>query len=449
MNQQHRMRPLALAVCAVLGLAGSACAIAQTPQELETRIQQLEAQIKELKALVEAQSKPVAAAPAPAAAPGAPPPPPPIQATTITPNSAPGTKFSFTGFVKTDAMYSSYSDGEIADGSIGRDFYVPGTIPVGGADEGADLDAHVKQSRFIFGTDTTTADNKLIQTRLEFDLFGSALGDERITNTYGLQLRHAYLNYNNQWLIGETWSNFQDVGALPEAVDFIGPVEGTVFVRQPQLRYTSGPISVSLENPETTITPFRGGARISSDDNNLPDLSLRYTHKWATGSYITAAGLLRQLAYETTGANGVDDSTIAAAFSISGKVMFGKDDLRWMINTGALGRYTGLNLNNDAVLDASGDLDAISGTAGFIGFRHLFNDQLRSNIYYARAEYDNDTALGGTAQTESTQSLHLNLFYSPIPKWDVGAELTFAKRELESGAEGKLRRLQATVKYAF
>ena len=38
--------------------------------------------------------------------------------------------YKFGGFVKLDAMYSEYSDGSYS--GAGRDFYIPGTIPVGG-----------------------------------------------------------------------------------------------------------------------------------------------------------------------------------------------------------------------------------------------------------------------------------------------------------------------------
>ena len=299
---------------------------------------------------------------------------PPIQATSITPNAAPGTKFLVTGFVKLDALASSYGDGEIADGSIGRDFYVPSTIPVGGESEDIDLDAHVKQSRLIVGTDSTTEAGDKISSRLEFDLYGSALGDERATNTYGLQVRQAYVSYN-QWLAGQTWSNFQDVNALPEAVDYIGPTDGTVFVRQPQVRYSAGGWTFSLENPETTITPYGGGARISSDDNSMPDATARYT--WTRGwGYLSGALLGRQLKYETTaGADPFDDSAYALAATLSGKFLLpGGDDIRFAITGGqGIGRYVALNFANDAVLDADGALEAIDGIAGYAAWRHVFS----------------------------------------------------------------------------
>lgn len=430
-------RALAIAVAAAL-CAGQVQAQSTKEQELEARIEQLEQKLKELGA---------SGAAAGSAAPT-------VQTKTITPNAVANTRFLFTGFIKLDTLVSDYDDGEIADSSIGRDFYLPGTIPVGGASEDADWDMHVKQSRFIFGTDTDLADKSVLSSRLEFDLYGSSLGDERATNTYGLQLRHAYLQYK-KWLVGQTWSNFQDVGVLPETADFIGPTDGTVFVRQPQIRYTSGNFSFSLENPETTITPFLGGtggnARIASDDNNVPDVTAAYTFKFANNNYLRVAALARQLKYETTGVDAIDDSTFAGAISVSSKINFGaNDDLRLMFTVGeGLGRYVGVNFTNDAVLDANGDLETIDGWAGFAAWRHVWSGTVRSTFMFSTSSYDNDVALTGGGVNAKSMSWAANLFYSPAPKLDVGVEARYAERELESGADGSMKRLHAVAKYSF
>ena len=229
-----------------------------------------------------------------------PPPANPVQATTVMPAAAPGTRFSFGGFIKLDAMVTDTSDGEIADGSAGRLFYLPSAIPVGGPDEGTDYDSHAQFSRIWFGADTDLDGHKL-KAYLEMDLFGGSLGNEVATNTYGVTIRHAYVAWD-KWLAGQTWSNFQDVAALPDAVDFIGPTEGTIFVRQAQLRYTSGPWSVSIENPETTYTSYLTGVRGNSDDNLAPDLTLRYLHKAGWGHF-TLAALARQLKVENGSAD--------------------------------------------------------------------------------------------------------------------------------------------------
>ncbi|HEY0943297.1 MAG TPA: DcaP family trimeric outer membrane transporter [Steroidobacter sp.] len=411
-------------------------------RRLEARVAELERQLREL-------SEKMSAAPTPART--ATPPPadaPAIQVEPITPNAVPGTRFSYSGFIKFDALWSDYEDGEIADGTIGRDFYLPSVIPVGGTSEGVDFDSHVKQSRFIFGTDTDLANGRLLSSRFEVDLYGSSLGDERATNTYGVLLRHAYIQYG-RWLVGQTWSNFMDAGALPETADYIGPTDGTVFVREPQVRYTLGNWSFSAENPETTITPFGGGTRIASDDNNVPDLTAAYTWKLG-GGYLRAAALLRQLKYETTGAGASKDTAEGAALSLSGKFNFGPHDLRFAITGGeGLGRYVGVNFVNDAVLTANGNLEAISGWAGFAAWRHVWSQQVRSTLMLSASEYDNDVLLTGGAVNKSSWSWAVNTFYSPVPKLDVGIELRGAEREIESGASGSMRRLHAVARYSF
>jgi hypothetical protein len=451
---------------AVLGLPASAIAQTAKEQELERRVAELEKMVQQLVA-----EKAATPAPAPAAATAAAPAKPaaaPIQGVSITPNAAPNTTFVLTGFVKADALFTDTDYADVPAGS-GRDFYVPGATPVEGAGKAEDVDfhAHVKQSRINFGTDTILDGGSKLSTRFEIDFFGSITGTERVSNTYAPVLRHAYVQWGN-WLVGQTWSNFMDVATLPEAVDFIGTTDGTTFVRQPQLRFTKGGFSLSLENPETSITtsylntaatPARVLGNVTADDSALPDITARYAYKGSWG-HVALAGLLRELKYEAPGtaASGttpalaaVDESTWTGAVSLSGKFNIGKDDIRWMLLGGNLGRYVALNFANDASLDltGNGDLEAIDGYAGFIAYRHMWTPKLRSTFTYAMQEHDNDSSLDSTATNESSNSWTVNLFYSPLPKLDIGAEYRQAERELENDRNGDLNRLQLTTKYSF
>lgn len=447
----HARRPLALSLLVCLLAPGLALA-----QEATTKEQQLEARVAELEKLVQQLVAQQQAAPAPAAR--ADDGKPKIQSSPINIAANPGTRFSYGGFIKLDAMATNTSDGEIADGSVGRLFYVPSAIPVGspGADEGTDTDMGAQFSRFWFGADTDLDSGDKLKAYLEFDLFGggSINGNEVSTNTYGLSMRQAYVAWINksgaQLLAGQTWSNFQDTASLPDTVDFIGPTEGSVFVRQAQVRYTKGAWSFSVENPETTITPYRGvGARISSDDNLMPDLTARWQKKGDWG-HISVAGMVRQFAYENP-ASGIDDTSTGGAVSVSGRFNFGKnDDLRYMATYGrGIGRYLGLGIASDTVLDAGGNLEPIDGYGAFAAWRHAFTPKLRGNLFYSMAHFDNDAALTGLAVTERAQSFHANLIYSPVPKLDIGAELIWGERSLENDLDGDLRRIHTHVKYSF
>jgi len=356
--------------------------------------------------------------------------------------------YKFGGYVKLDTIYSDYGSGSYS--GAGRDFYIPGTVPVGpkGSDGESYLDLHVKESRINFRSTHLLDNGAKLGTFIEMDFLLAPGGNERVSNSYQPRLRHAFLTYNN-WLFGQTWMTFFNVGALPENLDFVGPAESTIFGRQAMIRYTSGNWQMAIENPETTITPYGGGGRIVADDNKVPDLVLRYNLKGDWGSF-TAAGIVRQLRYENQAAD-ISDSETGWGISLSGKFVFGnKDDFRWMASTGSgMGRYMGLNTANGAVLDEDGNLNAIDSTGVFGSYRHLWNSKWRSNFTIGYLAVDNDISLTGLGVTKNATSYHINAIYSPLPKLDFGLEFMYADREVESGDDGDLTRLQFSAKYAF
>ncbi|KAF1012945.1 MAG: hypothetical protein GAK31_03772 [Stenotrophomonas maltophilia] len=384
-----------------------------------------------------------------------------IQITTLTPGAAAGTTVKIGGFIKADFLGTQTSDGQLADDATGRALYLPGQTPVAGAGgtgrrSGTDFNAHAKFSRFNLGIDTVTDAGNKAGGFFEMDFFGNSLGNQTATNTYGVTLRHAYMYWNN-WLAGQTWSNFMDAASLPEAVDFVGPTDGVIFVRQAQIRYTQGGFSVTLENPETTTltgthNPLTGAwtnASANSDRGGLPDLTLRYGWKGSWGTF-GVGGLVRQLKVDnqTTGAKA---DKVAGGLTLGGKWVMGDSDTLHYQFTGGEGiaRYIGLGVTADSAYDIARDeLNPTGVLAGYVGWRHAFTPKLRTNLIYARSDYDNDSVLGPLV-TKSVQSIRGNIFYSPLPKVDVGAELMFGRSEIENGSKGDITRLQFTTKYSF
>ena len=445
------------AVAALLITPGAASAQTGGGQAaLEARIAQLEAELTALKTEVVAsrtqqaaqqqdilrlETRPAATQPAPvqqAAAPA-----PLSEGFRIGDHTV-----RFGGFIKLDASVSRYSDGAPLNGDALREFHIPGSVPIGGQSEDAATDFNARQTRFWLTTDGVVGGHK-IGTRLEMD-FQTLPGvtDQRTTSPANPALRRAFVTIDN-WLFGQEWSNFQNTAVLPESADFIGAAEGTVFVRQAQVRYTRGPLSLSVENPETTVTPFGGGARILNNSNSLPDVTARYAVSRPWGD-VQFAGLLRQLKHQNTAAN-IDATTTGWGLSASAKIKVGdKDDIRLMLSGGeGIGRYLGLNFSNDAVLTASGDLEAIGVVAGFAAYRHVWAPGVRSNLIWSAQRVDNDTAITGLNVNRSAQSLHANLIWSPVAAFDLGAELMFADREIETGASGDMTRLILFAKYGF
>ena len=427
-------KKLMLTASLVTLMSGSAVADDAKYQQLEAKIASLESMLMSLKEELNDNNKQTAVLNE--------------QASKVTDDSkpSPSSTYQFGGFIKTTASYSAYSDGDLASGSAGRDFYIPGTIPVGGEGESTDFDFHAKESRINFKSSHLLSNGDQLGTFIEMDFLLPPGGDERISNSYQPRVRHAFLTYNN-WLFGQTWSTFQDVGAIPESADFLAASDGIVFERQAMVRYTNGPWQFSLENPETTITPFGGGGRIVSDDNGAPDFVAKYTHKSDWG-HVAIAGLVRSLEYDQVSNN---ESESSLGLSLTGKFKVGdKNDIRFNLASGAgMGRYVGLNTANGAVLDATGSLNAIDSTAVAVAYRHHWNDQFRSNFILSRIDIDNDTDLTGFGVSKSSQSAQVNLMYSPADKLTLGVGFLHGKREIESGTDGELNRLIFTAKYAF
>lgn len=354
------------------------------------------------------------------------------------------TQVKFSGFFKLDAMVTDTEYGQLDFPA--RDFYVPSLIPVSGDSEGVKYDSHARQTRFIFNTTTALDNGKTIGGHLEFDMMSTVGGDERITNGYSPGVRHAFFTYD-RWLFGQTWSTFMDVNALPESLDFIGNTDGTIFVRQPQVRYTNGNFQFGIENPQTTLTPFGGGTRIVTEDSSLPDLVARYNLKGDWGTF-SVSGLARQLSSDT----GTSDETENAfGISVSAKILLSNNnDLRVTVSSGdGIGRYLALNTTNDAVVTDDGSLEAITATGAAVAYRHIWNERWRSNVVYSAFEADNDTVYTGTGATKTTHSGSVNLLHQVASKFMVGMELRYANREIETGADGDMTRLQFTAKYDF
>jgi hypothetical protein len=90
--------------------------------------------------------------------------------------------YKFGGFVKTDVMFTDYGSGSYS--GAGRDFYIPGTTPVGDGDGESYLDFHAKESRINFKTTHNLDNGAKIGTFLEMDFQLPAGGNERVEHSW-------------------------------------------------------------------------------------------------------------------------------------------------------------------------------------------------------------------------------------------------------------------------
>ncbi|EAQ29074.1 hypothetical protein NAP1_15783 [Erythrobacter sp. NAP1] len=363
--------------------------------------------------------------------------------------SSPGkTTFSYGGYVKLDAISQRTSGGQLPNNSILRDFLIPVAIPVGGDASGFDTDFSARQTRFLFKTETDVGSEHTLKSHIELDFNVTEGGNERISNSFVPRIRQAFITYDN-WTFGQAWSTFQNVGALPDSLDFIGVTPGTVFDRQPLIRYTNGGLQLAVEQPETVVTD-QNGSRVLAGDDQLPDVVARYNWGGDWGS-LTATGIVRQLHVSKDDLQGVDDSAFGYGLSVSGKLKVGpRDDFRFMATAGdGLGRYIGLNLVNDAAITNAGELDPIFTYSGFAAYRHVWADDLRSTLAGSYFKADNPVLLTTNQVTDESWNAFANLIWSPVDPIDIGIELMYAERTLEDGRSGNLQRVQVSTRYNF
>lgn len=406
---------------------------------------------------------PAASAPGPAQAPAAvTPPTPSAPSATSGPGATPpagsfqipgtNTTLAIGGMIKLDVLFSSVSAGGAGGSNSGDQFLLPAAIPVGSAqDENGQLTFHPRSSRFFLKTDTAT-DWGALGTYIECDFFQfAAPGDERVSNGYAPQLRHAYARFGHL-LAGQTWSTFMTPAALPEVNDYVGPVSA-VFVRQPQVRWSQplGPatLEAGLESPESTLRTA-DAKRLTPDDDQIPDVALKLGGAGTWGE-VALAGVVRQLRSDGAVVAGVQDSTLAGGVNVSGRVRtFDLDDVRFVAVWGSgLGRYVGLNVFDDGSIDAEGHLEAIPVYGGFLAYRHWWSESWRSSLAYGYLADDPDPGSVPDSTSSEVQSVHANVMWSPITPVTFGLEYIWATRSLEGGDHGDLNRVTFAAKFTF
>lgn len=472
-------RSLAVGAAAAFLLPVTAQAQTAREADLEARLRQLEGAVAALRAeLAASRAGPAVTAPAPAAA--------PVALGSSTPGNSPNTSVAtpravaaressvgalaaapttdgfrigdttvkLGGFVRLNVISSRYNDGEVAVGGLGKEFYLPQQIPVGGGFASRDLLFSGRQTRLVVSTATPVA-GKVAKTLIEFDfaLATAPVGAQRATNPYVPTFRRGFIEYG-RWLVGQEWSTFQNLAVLPETTDFVGPLDGTVFNRQSLIRYTAPlgqgmTLQVAAENPQTETALPNNPTLVDTDKDRLPDMVARVNWKAGFGDF-ALAGIAREL---RTSTNGLEDTTFGWGVSGSGKIPFGaRSDLRFMATYGqGIGRYLGLGYVPDAIYSpTTNHLARIDNFAAFAAFKHGWTDTLRSTVSasYQSAEYPTGLAVTGLANAKAYSGA-VNLFWSPIKGMDAGIEYRRAVRELLSGDDGVMDRIEFAIKYGF
>lgn len=343
------------------------------------------------------------------------------------------TTFKIGGYVDLDVHMTEYSSGTTPANRIDRDMYIPSLTPTGDGAGSEHFDMTAETSRLSF-----TAMNGGTKGYIEIDFLGRN-ANERVSNSHGTRIRRAFVQ-NGNWLMGQEWSTFQNLSAIPESASFLAASDGQIFVRQQMVRWTNGPLQIALENP--------GESRIGADTVDhaeRPDIVVRYNHKADFGN-ISASLISRQLK------NG-DAEEDAIAYSVAGKVDVGLGDIRFSYSAGeGMGRYIGLHAANEAQIVTMGtgpaatrSIEAIESTGLVAAYRLPLGGGARLNIGMSSLEVDDPVA----DALETVSSTYVAYLWNPAPKLTYGVEYLQGTRENQGGDEGDIDRFTFSAKYAF
>src|SRR3954469_19370165 len=200
--------------------------------------------------------------------------------------------------------------------------FIPSSIPVPTSGGGTNSTVSVRPTRLNLDFLVPVEDVGSVRFFVEGDLFGSSSTTPR--------MRHAYAQMKN-FLIGQTFSNFQDPDSGPDQLDFQGP-NAQVSLRNPQFRY-SIPLAkkttfrLALEKASSDIA-FTTPEFKALPSNQAPDGTATLRHDMDRG-HIQMSALFRSVSgFVNTGGgtSGPTDSVFAWGFNFTGsEKVFGKD----------------------------------------------------------------------------------------------------------------------------
>jgi hypothetical protein len=264
-----------------------------------------------------------------------------------------------------------------------------------------------------------------------------------------LRMRHAYGEYNG-FLAGRTWSNYLSFVGNTPTLDF-DSLAGTAGSqdRAEQIRYTTGALSFSLEDPSSG-----GIAGATNERTSAPALTARFEDSADSLSYSTAI-----VATQVTSDDGVNDES-AVGFGVFGALKLKLSDM--FAIQGALNFSDGANgylwrsgsnyYGSSAYMDGN-SVETISGYGGTLGVSMNLGDGRSVNLGYGMTTLDLDDAIDAGALTdasaETNQNILLNYMWTPVKNVMMGVEYGYFDQETVAGDSADANRVMFAAQYNF
>ncbi len=375
------------------------------------------------------------------------------------------TTVKLNGYFKFDAVYDFEDD---HGASLGPSDAI-GTLNAKGTDRPGDgnIGATVKQTRLKLSTTTETETFGEIGGYIEMDFYGDNYSDA-FGDGPDPRVRRAYLTVGN-FLIGRDWSTFSDFN-YGTMLNFYGP-QAQLFERQAQVRYTfdvgdSDTLDVALETPTgdgvtsgpatTDGTPYFQSNNTGNEDSPLPDFAIRYQGSQGPVSF-QVAGIARYLKADIQGFNGADDNGNDSVFG------WGLDvGATWALPTGTtlmgtvaggegIGKYIYAPAGGtDTYVNANGDLEAYQRWGYIATLSQELTSELTGNVVWGQAFSESpEVAYSTDALHDNSDTLAVNLLYTPVDPLTLGIEYNRSFYEQQDGVDAQAQNVQFSTIYNF
>ena len=357
-----------------------------------------------------------------------------------------GAEFELYGNVRADASYQFKGPSTMYN-------YISAVPLEGTVNEGNNSDkfqSTLNATRFGFNFKTPKIGEHSIGGKVEMDFFGGAGRDT-------FRIRHAYLTYD-QWLVGQTWSNFNAVEYFPETVDASLSVGGSL-TRVPQVKYSypmdkNMNLAFSLEDSKAETVTTSGTQNFTTDANaklKFPSAVGRLNYKFENGSALSGRLFLTQKATNHEG----NDDFLAWGAALGGKYQVAENTLLRFDYNHIKGDTKNVLWSNYAyVFDVNGEMKPNEFDVVTLGLTQKITPKIRSTLGlgYMRANTDNhfaDLVRNDLTQNKELTEGWINLFYNPVKPINLGVEYMYGERKTFTDQKGIDNRVNFTAIYDF
>lgn len=357
-----------------------------------------------------------------------------------------GAELEIYGNVRADASYQSKGADTI--------YNKINAVPLDGTDtvkKNSDrFQSSLNATRLGFNFKTPILGKHDLGGKVEMDFFG---GTGRDT----FRIRHAFITLD-QWLIGQTWSNFNAIENYPETVDASLSVGGSL-TRVPQIKYSypfdkNLNVAVSIEDPKAETITTTGNETVQTDPYaklKLPSLTGRVNYRFDNGSSLSGRAFLTQKS--TSYRNG--DDFLAWGIGAGGKIQILPKTLVRLDYNHIKGDTKNVLWTNSAyALELNGDIKPNELDTIALGVTQQFSPKIRGTIGfgYMRANDNNDFAklvYADPSQNKQLAEGWINLFYNPYKPLNLGVEYMYGERKTFNNRTGEDNRMNFTAIYDF